>query len=278
MPEDGLHRTGIRFPQQSGAHITNCYYEVEGEGAPVIFIHGVGASLNTWDGVVTRLKSSFRCVRYDLRGHARSPKPGLPCTLHDLVSDLEDLREKLGIARAHLVGHSLGGMIAPAYALLHPERVLSLGLLSTAAGRTEAESAKVIALAEAMEEKGVEPLLDQLVERWFTPEFVQRRPEVVAARRRQVLETDVGVFLNVFRIYAETELGPRLSQVQPPALVMTGEFDGGCNPRINRVIASELPNAELNILSNLRHAILLEASERVAPVLTTFLHKHNNGS
>jgi pimeloyl-ACP methyl ester carboxylesterase len=259
-----------------GAHITNCYYEVEGEGTPVIFIHGVGVSLNTWDGVVTQLTSSFRCVRYDLRGHARSPKLTLPYTLHDLVADLEELREELGIARTHLVGHSLGGMIAPAYALLYPERVLSLGLLSTAAGRTEEESAKVIALVEAMENKGVEPLLDQLVERWFTPEFVERRGDVVAARRRQVLESDVGVFLNVFRIYAETELGPRLSQVQAPALVMTGEFDGGCNPRINRFIASELPNAELDILSNLRHAILLEAPERVVPVLASFLHKHNN--
>ena len=169
-------------------------------------------------------------------------------------------------------------MIAPAYALLHPERVLALGLLSTAAGRTEEESAKVIALVEAMEDKGVEPLLDRLVERWFTPEFVEKRADVVAARQRQVLHTDADVFLNVFRIYAETELGPRLSQVQAPALVMTGEFDGGCNPRINRFIASALPNAELNILSNLRHAILLEAPERVAPLLATFFHKHNNES
>ncbi len=124
----------------------------------------------------------------------------------------------------------------------------------------------------------MEPLLDQLVERWFTPEFVERRSDVVAARRRQVLETDVGVFLNVFRIYAEIELGPRLKQVKAPALVMTGEFDGGCNPRINRFIANELPNAELTILSNLRHAILLEAPERVAPVLAMFLRKHSNGS
>ncbi len=259
------------------AHISNYYHKVEGEGTPVIFIHGIGASLNTWDGVVSQLKSSFRCVRYDLRGHARSPKPVLPFTLHDLVADLEELRAELDIARAHLVGHSLGGMIAPAYALLHPERVLSLGLLSTAAGRTQEESTKVIALVEAMEDKGVEPLLDRLVERWFTPEFAEARGAVVAARRRQVLETDVDVFLNVFRIYAETELGPKLNRVQAPTLVMTGEFDGGCNPRINRFIANELPNAELTILSNLRHAILLEAPERVAPVLATFLHKYSNG-
>lgn len=217
-------------------------------------------------------------MRYDLRGHARSPKPTLPYELDDLVTDLEELREELGIARAHLVGHSLGGMIAPAYALLHSERVISLGLLSTAAGRTKEESAKVIALVDAMEEKGVEPLLDQLVERWFTPEFVASRADVVAARSRQVLDTNADVFLNVFRIYAETELGPKLSQIQAPALVMTGEMDGGCNPRVNRFIAGELPNAELNILSNLRHAILLEAPERVAPVLATFLHKHNSSS
>ena len=253
----------------------DCDYTVEGEGPPVFFIHGIGASRHTWDGVVARLVPDFQCIRYDLRGHGLSPKPPPPYSLDDLVADLERLHRRLGIERAHFAGHSLGGMIGPAYARAFPERVQSLGLLSTAAGRTAEDSAKVLAVVEAMEQQGVAALLDTLVERWFTPEFVADRPEVVAARRDQVLANDPQVFLSVFRIYAETDTGPWLPEIRAPSLVLTGEQDGGCKPRLNRYIAGRLPNAELVILDGLRHAILLEAPERVAEHLRAFLGAHS---
>jgi 3-oxoadipate enol-lactonase len=107
--------------------------------------------------------------------------------------------------------------------------------------------------------------------RWFTDEFAAAHPDVIEARKAQVVETDPDVFLNVFRIYAETEMGPWLHEVAAPALVLTGEHDGGCNPRLNRQIADALPNSELVILDGLKHAILIEASERVAPPVADFL-------
>lgn len=100
------------------------------------------------------------------------------------------------------------------------------------------------------------------------------QPERIAARKRQVVETDPAVFLNVFRIYAETEMSPWLHEVKTPSLVLTGELDGGCNPRLNQQIAKALPNSELVILDGLKHAILIEASERVAPHVRDFLKKH----
>ena len=162
-------------------------------------------------------------------------------------------------------------MIGPAYARAHPRRVLSLGLLSTAAGRTHEDRAKVQAVIAAMEEKGIEPVLKTLVKRWFTDAFVAARPEVIEARIRQVIETPSDVFLSVFRIYAETEMAPWLGQIKASALVLTGEFDGGCNPRLSRFIAETLPNAELVILEELKHSILIEAPERVIPPLRQFL-------
>jgi pimeloyl-ACP methyl ester carboxylesterase len=111
--------------------------------------------------------------------------------------------------------------------------------------------------------------------RWFTPEFAEARPDVIAARMRQVLQTDPEVFLTVFDIYAETEMAPWLGEVTAPALVLTGEFDGGCPPRLNRVMAETLPNGELVILSGLRHAILLEAADRVAPPVLDFLRRNS---
>lgn len=249
-------------------------FSVEGEGPPLFMIHGIGASRQSWDGLVRLLRDRFRCISYDLRGHGRSPMVPVPFGLDDLVDDLEALRAELGIERAHFIGHSLGGMIGPAYARRYPQHVISLGLLSTAAGRTAEDSAKVKGVVAAMEEKGIPPVLETLKDRWFTPEFGQKRPEVIANRLKQVIETDAQVFLNVFHIYAETEMAPWLREVKSPSLVLTGEFDGGCPPRLNEFIAGELENSELVILAGLRHAILLEAPERVAGPVGNFLAKH----
>jgi pimeloyl-ACP methyl ester carboxylesterase len=244
---------------------------LEGDGPPLFLIHGIGASRHSWDGVVRSLKQTYRCISYDLRGHGLSPVPRPPYTLDDLVEDLEALRRELGIAKAHFMGHSLGGMIGPAYARRYPDRVLSLGLLSTAAYRTADDSAKVKGVVAAMRQRGVAPVLETLKDRWFTPEFAAARPDVIARRMQQVIETDAQVFLSVFDIYAETEMAPWLHEVQAPSLVLTGEFDGGCPPRLNELIAKKLPNSRLVVLPKLRHAILLEAPEQVAPHLLGFL-------
>ena len=175
------------------------------------------------------------------------------------------------------MGHSLGGMIGPAYARKYPTRVISLGLLSTAAGRTADDSAKVKGVVAAMRQKGIAPVLETLKDRWFTPEFAQARPEVIERRMKQVIDTDPEVFLSVFDIYAETEMAPWLHEVDKPSLVLTGENDGGCNPRLNQFIASQLRCSELVILPVLRHAILLEAAGQVAPPVLAFLRKHRQG-
>jgi 3-oxoadipate enol-lactonase len=255
-------------------HPIRSAFSVEGDGPPLFLIHGIGASRHAWDGLVERLKAEFRCIAYDLRGHGRSPKPQPPYTLDDLVEDLEALRAELGIERAHVMGHSLGGMIGPAYARKHPDRVISLGLLSTAAGRTEDDSAKVKGVVAAMRAKGIAPILETLKDRWFTPEFAERSPDVIARRMKQVIDTDPDVFLSVFDIYAETEMAPWLHEVRHPSLVLTGENDGGCNPRLNQFIAGQLPRSELVILPLLRHSILLEAPDLVAPPVLAFLRKH----
>jgi pimeloyl-ACP methyl ester carboxylesterase len=249
-------------------------FSVEGKGAPLILIHGIGASRHSWDGIVERLRSEYRCIAYDLRGHGRSPVPPTPYSLDDLVDDLEALRSELGLAKAHFAGHSLGGMIGPAYARRYPDRVMSLALLSTAAGRTAEDAAKVKGIVAAMRQRGIAPVLKTLKDRWFTPEFAARRPDVIARRMQQVIDCNPEVFLSVFDIYATTEMAPWLAEIKAPALVLTGEFDGGCPPRLNEFIARTMPDAELAILPNLRHAILLEAPDQVAPPLSKFLSQH----
>ena len=248
-----------------------CDYSIAGTGDPLFLIHGIGASRATWQTALPLLTKHFTVVSYDLRGHGNSPLPDGEFGLHELVDDLEDVRQRTGFESAHFAGHSLGGMIGPAYAHRYPDRVKSVGLLSTAAFRTEDDSAKVWGVVKAMEEKDIPQVLETLSNRWFTDAFIATNPDIVTGRLRQVVETDPTVFLNVFRIYAGTEMAPWLYQVSAPCLVLTGENDGGCNPRLNRLIDAALPNSELVILSDLKHSLLLEAGPLVAEHLVRFI-------
>jgi len=252
----------------------NCVSSVAGDGPALFLIHGIGSRRQGWDEVVSHLKDDFTCISYDLRGHGDSPMPDGAFGLDELVEDLEMLRATLGIEKAHFAGHSLGGMIGPAYARAHPDRVISLGLLSTAAFRTEDDAAKVQGVVRTMEENGIENTLGTLVNRWFTDEFVESQPDKIEARIKQVVDTDPDVFLNVFHIYAECEMSPWLHEITHPCLVLTGENDGGCNPRLNKQIAAALPNSELVILDHLKHSLMIEASPLLAEHMKEFLLKH----
>ena len=246
-------------------------YRVEGQGPALYLVHGIGSRKTTWDELIEDLKQDFTCVSYDLRGHGDSPVAATPYGLEDLVDDLEALRQQLGHDKIHVAGHSLGGMIGPAYARAYPRHTLSVALLSTAAGRTGEDRARLKAVGDAMENNGIVETLGTLVARWFTDAFVEAHPEAVEARLQQVKDTPPDVFLSVFRIYATTEMAPWLHEIKCPCLVLTGELDGGCNPRLNRFIDEALPDSRLVILDGLKHSLMIEASDRVLPHLRGFL-------
>ena len=255
--------------------VIDCEYTIEGSGPPLFLIHGIGAARDAWRFIVPILRDHFTIVTYDLRGHGASPMPSDEFGLNELVDDLERVRERTGFEKAHFSGHSLGGMIGPAYAQKYPDRVLSLGLLSTAAGRTQDDSAKVNGVVKAMENQGIASVLETLTDRWFTDAFIASNSAIVRTRLDQVISTNPDVFLNVFRIYANVEMMPWLHKVDCPCLVLTGENDGGCNPRLNKGIDSALPNSKLVILPNYKHSILIEAPNIVAVTMLQFIQNLN---
>ena len=255
--------------------VIDCEYTIEGSGPPLFLIHGIGAARDAWRFIVPILRDHFTIVTYDLRGHGASPMPSDEFGLNELVDDLERVRERTGFEKAHFSGHSLGGMIGPAYAQKYPDRVLSLGLLSTAAGRTQDDSAKVNGVVKAMENQGIASVLETLTDRWFTDAFIASNSAIVRTRLDQVISTNPDVFLNVFRIYANVEMMPWLHKVDCPCLVLTGENDGGCNPRLNKGIDSALPNSKLVILPNYKHSILIEAPNIVAATMLRFIQNLN---
>ena len=192
--------------------------------------------------------------------------------LDSLVLDLERLREKTNIEKAHFVGHSLGGMISPAYARKYPDRVLSVGMLSTVAARSDDDRNKIWKVINDLKTIGVKKTLENLTSRWFTDEFILKNPDLVSRRLNQVIDTDKDVFINVFKIYAETEMINWLNEIKKPCLLMTGENDGGCSPSHNKKMSNEIENSKLVIIPKVKHSFLIEAPDLVADNLLSFLN------
>ncbi|MBD1157622.1 alpha/beta hydrolase [Pelagibacterales bacterium SAG-MED17] len=251
--------------------IIDCNYSVTGSGPAIFLTHGVGGAEDAWRFIAPKLKDRFTIVTYDLRGHGKSPVDNKDFNLDDLVLDLERVREKTNIQKAHFMGHSLGGMIAPAYAKKFPERVLSVGLLSTVAGRSDEDKQKVWNVILDLKDKGVEQTLKNLTNRWFTDNFIEKNPDLVSRRLKQVIDTDKDVFINVFKIYAETEMISWLKDIKKPCLFMTGENDGGCTPVHNKKMSNEIKDSKLVIIPEVKHSFLIEAPDQIANNLIEFI-------
>ncbi len=249
----------------------DCHYSIQGKGPALFLIHGIGASEDAWRFLLPELSKKFTVITYDLRGHGKSPVTHKDFTFEDLVFDLERVREMAKINKAHFVGHSLGGMIAPAYAKKFPKHALSIGLLSTVAGRSKEDKIKIQTIINNMKQKGIEKTLSTLTSRWFTDEFIKKNPKLVKQRLKQVLNTDPEVFLNVFNIYANTEIFPNLKDINKPSILITGENDLGCSPKHNKLMSDKMQNSKLVILPKVKHSILIEKPNEVATCLIEFI-------
>ncbi len=243
----------------------------EGEGPALLFLHGVGSALIYWDEVITALGAGRRSLRFDLRGHGESVRTPGPYSLEDFFEDALAFLDDRGVERVVLVGFSLGGLIAQAIALAHPERISGMVLISTIAGRTREEQARVQERARILAKEGAGAHLNNAVERWFTDAFRNAHPEVLERRRQQSLKNDPACYASAYRVLADNDLGPQLSALTLPTLVMTGEKDIGSTPRMARIIHERIAGSELHIFPELKHAVLLEASDQVATYLDDFL-------
>ena len=247
------------------------HYALEGSGPMVTLIHGVGSDLESWDGVVTAMGPGYRILRYDLRGHGRSARIRGRYEIGDFVADLAGLLDHLKIARTHLVGFSLGGIIAQGFALAHADRIERLALVSAVAGRTPEERDTVMQRYRALGEGGGSSHVSASLSRWFTDEFIAANRDLIEQRLARGRTTDPECYAAAYRVLAECDLGDELHAITAPTLVMTGEHDQGSNARMSRLMAERIPDSRLHILDRLKHSILVEAPDVVAEKLVSFL-------
>jgi pimeloyl-ACP methyl ester carboxylesterase len=237
-----------------------------GRGPYVTLVHGVGANLQSWDEVTRLLEPHFTVVRLDLRGHGKSERM-TSCTLDELASDVRWVWDARGIARSHLAGFSLGGLIAQSLALSDPQRIDRLAILSAVAGRTADERARVVGRLKLLQEGGIAAVTVAAEDRWFTAEFRAHHPERVAQRMTELLANDLPSYQAAYTVFSTSDLGDRLGEIRHPTLVATGEHDIGSNTRMAQMMHERIEGSRLEILPGLRHSVLVEAPERIAELL-----------
>lgn len=250
-------------------------YEVTGPvDAPVVaLIHGLGLCRRVWDGVLPDL-AAFRVVNYDLYGHGKSARPPLPAvSLRVFADQLAGLLAHAGVARAHVVGFSIGGMINRRFALDYPDRVASLVILNSPHDRGDGQDA-VEARAKTVREQGAMSTMDAALERWFTPAHQSGKlADQVVGWRRQV---DPDGYSGAAWVLAHgvRELISPDPPISAPTLVMTCENDSGSTPEMSEAISAEIAGARLNVIPRLKHLGLMEAPDLFARPIQDFLKAH----
>ena len=249
---------------------TQLYYEVAGTGDAVVFIHGLGADRRLWDAQFTSFAKHYRILRYDLRGHGKSAVPTSEQYTH--ADDLKALLNQLGIARAHLIGQSLGGEIALNFALTNPESVRSLVLVDSALGGykwSEAWNTSWLPIFAAASTKGKAGVLD-LVLKHPSLAFTMENPAVNPRLTQILSDYSCWHFLNADPVqHLEPPAVQRLDQITVPTLIIIGEHE---LPDFHAIAAKleQIPGST-RVVVGCGHVVPMEASDQFNELVLEFL-------
>ena len=238
--------------------------------APVVLLAGsLGSSLEMWDPQVAALSARFRVVRYDARGHGRSPVPPGPYVIDDLVDDAVALLDRLGVERAHVVGLSLGGMTAMRLAAREPDRVDRIALLCTSAKFASPEP--WAERATTVRAQGTAAIADAVVARWFTDRLREQSPALVERMRDMVASTPAEGYASCCAAIETMDLRADLGRISAPVLAIAGADDPATPPEHLAAIVDAVPGARLLVLPQAAHLANVEQSVAVDAALLAHL-------
>ena len=252
------------------------YYEIHGkEGVPwLVLSHSLACNVRMWDPQIEALKGSYRILAYDTRGHGASEAPKGAYTLEMLADDLQALLDHVGAKNPHYCGLSMGGMIGQTFALKYPGVFRTLMLADTSSGFPAQVWPLWQERIRIAEEKGMAPLVQPTLERWFTEAFRQSHPQPVAGIAKLIASTPVAGYVGCCHAIPKINLTDRLGAISCPVQIIVGEQDVGTPVAMSRAIQEAIPGSELVIIPSASHLSNLEQPELFNKALLGFLSKH----
>ena len=235
-------------------------------------VTGIANDLTMWDGQMPVLEPRFRVLRYDLRGHGGSGPTGGETTIDQLVQDLVALLDSQKIQRTSLVGLGLGGAIAQAFAIRHPQRVDKLMPCCCRAQMVPDFAAMWHKLRDTVRENGLESIVEQTVQRWFSEDFKAAHPDVLDKVRAMIRRTTFEGYMGVTAAFLGLAEEARLREIKAPALYVSGADDKlGGPPALMAGLAAKVPGARHVSVPNAAHIANIQNPEGFNQVLEEFL-------
>lgn len=248
------------------------YYEIHGDGEPVLLIHGLGSSTRDWDRQIPALAARFKVVTFDVRGHGRSEKPKQRYSVQLFTDDTAALIRALGLAPAHVVGISMGGMIAFQLVVDSPELVRSAVIANSGPAmpiRTFAQRMMIWTRIAIVRIQGMRKMGEVLATRLLP------KPEHAAARARFIerwAANDPAAYLSALKGLMNWSVMDALGRIDRPILVLSGDQD--YTPvATKQAYTAMLKNAELVVLDDSRHFSPLDQPEAFNAALIAFLSR-----
>jgi 3-oxoadipate enol-lactonase len=261
---------GLQHATNGSARIA---FEVRGSGDPLLLIQGLGYGRSGWGQFANRLAEDFTVIAYDNRGFGESDKPAGPYSTSELGGDAAAVLDAAGIERAHVLGVSLGGMVAQELALAEPQRIRRLVLLSTTPGGLGSYPmpARTVQLMLSADSLPPETALRRFVENALADGALQ--PELVEQilAYRLAHPPDPAGWSSQAAAGAAHDALRRLAQIQMPTLVVHGVEDAVVDARNGELIARTIPGAELTLLEECGHLPFWEQPTELADVVRAFL-------
>ncbi len=259
----------------------NLYYELHGEGSPLVLIMGLRRNVAWWHRQIPVLSRHFRVLAFDNRGAGRSDKPVMDYSIRLFADDTAGLMDALGIEDANILGISMGGYIAQELAIRHPRKVRSLVLGCTSCGGSRVVTMSEERLKKFTANEGLTPeaILRKDMDIYFSDCFIESNPDKI----KQFIEISLlhyqppDAFLRQFAACQKHDTAGRVGEIKVPVLIAAGG-DDPLVPSINSTVLKELiPEAELVFYPGKRHCFFMEEAEEFNRKATQFLTSVENG-
>lgn len=246
------------------------HYQIDGaDDAPLLVLsNSLGTTLDMWLPQLPAFTEKYRVLRYDTRGHGQSEVTPGPYTIAQLGSDVIALLDHLKLPRAHFCGLSMGGMTGMWLAINHPARIDRLVLCNTSAaiGVPEMWNARIAQVRQG----GMSSIIDAVLDRWFTQDFLAHAPAQVERVRSMLAATSVDGYVANCAAVRDMDQRAELGRIAAPTLVIGGRHDKSTPPEHGELIAKSIPGARYVEL-NAAHLSNWEVAQAFTQQVVNFL-------
>ena len=226
---------------------------------PIVFIHGVGLNHKIWEPQINVFENTF--LAYDILGHGKTPLNNENISFDDFSNQLINLIDELNIRRIHLVGFSIGSLIARNFASKYSDRLESLILLCSIFRRTEKQQQIVKDRFELA--KKSKSLSKQALKRWFTDEYLEKNPNTYNKISSILEQNSMENFLKIYELFVNHKDDEQFEKIKTKTLIMTGEGDIGSTPEMSINLSKVINNSNVKIISKGKHLCSIECADDV---------------